>query len=97
APAVYQPLFALFPQVAQPASNPTATNASFSGAAANNQRDHNLVIRGDYYINQTNMLAVRYIVSHPYGLSPALIAANPRTYQDADNNPTAGYTHSSSN
>jgi len=52
-PAVYSPLFALFPKVAQPA-NPIATNANFFGAGTNTQRDHNGVFRGDYYINSNN-------------------------------------------
>jgi hypothetical protein len=52
APPVYDPLFALFPKVAQPAGNPTATDAQYFGAGTNTQRDHNGVVRGDYYINQ---------------------------------------------
>ena len=77
APAVYAPLFAYFPKVAQPANNPTATNANFSGAGTNTQRDHNGVFRGDYYIDSNNIVAVRYISSHPYAFSPALLPANP--------------------
>jgi hypothetical protein len=95
APPVYQPLFALFPKVAQPANNPTATNAQFFGAGTNTQRDHNGVFRGDYYINQNNEIAVRYIVSHPYAFSPALLNANPRTYEDAGDDTSVAYTHTS--
>jgi carboxypeptidase family protein/TonB-dependent receptor-like protein len=94
-PAVYQPLFSLFPSVAQPAGNPTATNAQYFGAGTNTQRDHNGVFRGDYYINQNNVIAVRYIVSHPYAFSPALIQANPRTYEDAGDDTSVAYTHTS--
>src|SRR5579864_3512957 len=95
APAVYQPLFALFPKVAQPAGNPTATNAQYFGAGTNTQRDHNGVVRGDYYINQNNEVAVRYISSHPYAFSPALLQANPRTYEDAGDDTSFAYTHTS--
>lgn len=95
APAVYQPLFALFPSVAQPANNPTATNAQFFGAGTNIQRDHNGVIRGDYYINSSNEVAVRYIVSRPYAFSPALIPQNPRTYEDKGDDTSFSYTHTS--
>jgi Carboxypeptidase regulatory-like domain/TonB dependent receptor len=95
APAVYAPLFALFPKVAQPANNPTATNAQFFGAGANLQRDHNAVIRGDYYINQSNIVSVNYVLSRPYAFSPALLQANPRTYQDDGDDVSGAYTHSS--
>jgi len=95
APAIYDPLFALFPKVAQPAGNPTATNAQYFGAGTNTQRDHNGVFRGDYYIDQDNEVAVRYISSHPYAFSPALLQANPRTYEDAGDDTSVAYTHTS--
>ena len=94
APAVYAPLFALFPTVAQPA-NPTATNANFFGAGTNTQRDHNGVFRGDYYLNSNNIVAVRYVMSHPYAFSPALLPGNPRTYSDAGDDTSVAYTHTS--
>jgi len=97
APAVYTPLLSLFPLAAQPANNPTATNTNFFGAGANSQRDHNGVFRGDYYINSNNIVAVRYISSHPYAFSPALLVANPRTYQDAGDDTSVAYTHTSAN
>jgi len=95
APAVYAPLFALFPTVAQPANNPTATNANFFGAGTNTQRDHNAVVRGDYYIDSNNIVAVRFVSSHPFAFSPALIQANPRTYEDAGDQTSVAYTHTS--
>lgn len=98
APAVYSPLFALFPAVAQPtgsAAAATATNANFFGAGTNIQRDHNAVIRGDYYINSNNIVAVRYVSSHPYAFSPALLPSNPRTYEDAGDQTSVAYTHTS--
>ena len=96
APPVYAPLFALFPTVAQPA-NPTATNANFFGAGTNTQRDHNAVVRGDYYVNSNNIVAVRYVSSHPYAFSPALLPGNPRTYEDAGDDTSVAYTHTSAN
>ena len=94
APAVYAPLFALFPVAPQPA-NPTATSAQYFGAGTNTQRDKNGVFRGDYYINSNNMLAVHYVLSRPYAFSPALLAANPRTYVDNGNAVSVAYTHTS--
>jgi hypothetical protein len=95
APAAYSPLFALFPQVAQPANAPTATAAQYFGAGTNTQKDNNAVVRGDYYINANNILAVRYIRSRPSAFSPALLAANYRTYDDAGDNTSVAYTHTS--
>jgi hypothetical protein len=94
-PSVYAPLFAYFPKVAQPANNPTATNAQFFGAGSNTQRDHNGVFRGDYYINSNNILAIRYISSHPFAITPALLPANPRSYFGWAENPSVAYTHTS--
>ena len=94
-PAVYNPLFALFPQVAQPAGSPTATAAQFFGAGTNTQRDNNLVVRGDYYINSNNMVAIHYVRSRPFAFSPALLVANPRTYEDAGDDTSVAYTHTS--
>jgi hypothetical protein len=53
------------------------------------------VFRGDYYINSNNILAVHYLLSRPYAISPALLAANPRTYVDSGNDVSVAYTHTS--
>ena len=94
APAVYAPLFALFPKAPQPA-NPTATTAQYFGAGSNSQTDANGVYRFDYYINPSNIVAVRYIRSRPTANSPALLAANPRNYFDKGDAANVTYTRSS--
>src|SRR5579864_1252078 len=94
APLVYAPLFALFPKAPQP-SNPTATTSQYFGAASNVQKDDNGVYRFDYFINQSNTIAVRYIRSRPSATSPALLAANPRNYFDKGSAVNGSYTHSS--
>ena len=94
APAVYQPLFKLFPHAPQPA-NPTATTSQYFGAASNFQKDNNGVYRLDYYANTNNILAFRWIRSRPYVVSPALLPANPRHYFDDGSELNANYTHSS--
>ena len=93
-PAVYAPLFALFPKAPQPA-NPTATTSQYFGAATNSQTDNNGVYRLDYYINPGNVLAVRYIRSRPHANSPALLAANARDYFDKGSAVNAAYTRAS--
>lgn len=94
APAVYGPLFALFPVAPQPAS-PTATSSQYFGAGTNTQRDKNLVLRNDYYINAKNIIATHYVLSRPEAFSPALLAANPRTYIDKGDAANVAYTHTS--
>ncbi|MGD1096181.1 MAG: TonB-dependent receptor, partial [Bryobacteraceae bacterium] len=95
APAVYTPLFSLFPQAPQPAGSPTATTSQYFGAASNVQKDDNGVYRLDYYINQSNIIAVRYIRSRPDATSPALLAANARHYYDLGDAVNVTYTRSS--
>ena len=93
-PAAYAPLFALFPKAPQPASA-TATTSQYFGAASNSQTDENGVYRFDYYINQSNVIALRYIRSRPTAASPALLAANPRHYFDKGDAINLTYTRSS--
>ena len=94
APAVYQSLFALFPRAPQPA-NATATTSQYFGAASNSQTDANGVYRFDYYVNASNIVAVRYIRSRPTANSPAILAANARNYFDKGDAGNVTYTHSS--
>jgi hypothetical protein len=94
APAVYAPLFALFPKAPQPAS-PTATTSQYFGAASNKQTDDNGVYRLDYYINPGDVLAVRFIRSRPHANSPALLAANSRDYFDKGGAVNANFTRAS--
>ncbi len=94
APAVYAPLFALFPSAPQPAGNPTATTSQYFGAGTTKQDDDNGVYRFDYYINQSNVVFVRWIRSRPYAFSPAILVSNPRQYFDKGDDVNATYTHS---
>jgi hypothetical protein len=94
APAEYAPLFALFPKAPQPA-NAIATTSQYFGAGSNSQKDANGVYRFDYYINSSNIIAVRYIRSRPTANSPAILAANPRNYFDKGDAANVSYTRSS--
>jgi Carboxypeptidase regulatory-like domain/TonB dependent receptor/TonB-dependent Receptor Plug Domain len=94
APSVYAPLFALFPQVAQPAGQPVALTAQFSGPGATRQTDGNGVARLDYNFNANNLLAVRYIRARPNLLSPSFIPSNSQTTVGHTDAVNANYTHS---
>jgi outer membrane receptor protein involved in Fe transport len=91
-PAVYAPLLALFPSIAQP-SNPTALTGTYSGASSQKQTDGNGVARLDYYFNPQNQLAVRYIRARPNDLIPNLIPSNPETYEGHTDAVNTNYTH----
>lgn len=93
APAIYNSVLSLFPKVAQPVGNPTATTAQFIGAAPNLKRDNNGMYRFDYYISQNNLIAARYIRQRPYELIPQLIPSNPRYYDQHGNAVNVSYTH----
>ena len=95
APAVWDPLFALFPKAPQNPTSPTAVVSQYSGAASNIQRDDNGVYRLDYYFNQNNFVSARWIRSRPFQNSPALIASNPRDYFDNGAGINVTYTHTS--
>lgn len=93
APAVYQSLLHLFPATPQPANNPTATTGQFIGAAPTIKQDNNGVDRVDYYVNQKNLIAMRYIRTRPFELIPNLIPTNPRYYDGHVNAANVTYTH----
>jgi Carboxypeptidase regulatory-like domain/TonB dependent receptor/TonB-dependent Receptor Plug Domain len=94
APSVYAPLFALFPAVAQPAGQPTALTAQYSGPGAMKQTDGNGVARLDYNFNSNNLLAVRYIRARPFLLSPSFISSNSQSTVGHTDAVNANYTHS---
>ncbi len=94
-PAVYNPLFALFPKAPQSPTNPTAVVSQYSGTASNLQRDDNGVYRLDYYLNPNNIFSARWIRSRPFQNSPALLASNPRDYFDNESGINVTHTHSS--
>lgn len=51
--------------------------------------------RADYYIDQNNVLAVRYVRARPHFLSPnTVLPSNERTYDQSQGAPNVSYTHS---
>ena len=92
-PAIYAPIFAVFPTIAQPAGAPTQLTASYFGAGSTYEKDGNGVARLDYYFNPDNQIAVRYIRSRPEESIPAVVSSNPQVYTGHMDAVNATYTH----
>ncbi len=91
-PAVYKPLFALYPTISQP-SNPTALTGTYQGTARRIQKDGSGLVRLDASLDSNNQIAVRYIRARPNLLIPSLIAVNPQTYSGHTDAINANYLH----
>jgi hypothetical protein len=91
-PAVYAPLFAVFPSIAQPA-NATALTGTYQGSGTQQQRDGSGLVRLDYHLNANNVLAVRYIRARPQQIIPQVITENTYTYSGHTDAVNANYLH----
>jgi hypothetical protein len=77
--------------------SPTATTGQYIGFGSTTANDDHVDLRGDYYLNNTNLLTVRYTRGRPNSLSPTISASDPRIFQGASEVVTANFTHSHSN
>ena len=93
-PTVYQPIFSVYPGVAQPVNDPTALTAQFSGVGALTQQDQNGVARIDYALNSNNMISFRLTLGRPQKLSPTSIAINSRLTTGSTDAYNGSITHS---
>jgi hypothetical protein len=91
-PAVYAPLFAVFPSIAQPA-NATALTGTYQGVGTEQQKDGSGLARLDYTPSEHNSFAVRYIRARPQLLIPQVIAENSYTYSGHTDAVNANYLH----
>jgi hypothetical protein len=91
-PAIYAPLFAVFPSIPQP-SSPTALTGTYQGVATEQQRDGSGLARLDYAPNEHNTFAVRYIRARPQLLIPQVIPENSYTYSGHTDAVNANYLH----
>ena len=92
-PAVYAPIFAVFPKVPQPPTNATALTALYSGAGSLTQKDGNTAERFDYYLSPTSQITFRYTRSTPSKNQPRVVSIDPRVTSGTDNMYNASYTH----
>ena len=92
-PAIYKPLFAVFPTIAQPASSAAALTGVYEGAGTERQLDGSGLVRLDYDPTQNNQIAVRYIRARPQLLIPQVIAENAETYSGHTDAFNANYLH----
>lgn len=93
-PSVYADNLAIYPQVAQPAGQPTALTALWEGTSATRNNDANLAVRGDYYISSRNQLTVRYTRATPFKLIPRYVPTNDQAFHASSNMINVNFLHS---
>jgi hypothetical protein len=88
------------PNQPYPTGRCTATDlvgcvATFNGAGSSSARDNHIVVRGDYYLTSTNLVAVRWTQAEPSQDTPnSNSPANSRTFETTSKALTASLTHS---
>jgi hypothetical protein len=93
-PAVYQPAFASYPAVAQPANDPTALTVFLNQTGSSVQNDSNGIVRFDYNLSGNNQFTARYTRGRPYYDNPNIIAINPRVTTGHSDAYNASWIHS---
>ncbi len=96
-PSVYDPIFSVYPQAAQPTGDPTALTVRYNTAGSFTQNDYNTSERFDYFLSPTNELTVRYTRDVPYELIPRVISINPRQYTADSNMVNVNFVHTGGN
>ncbi len=86
----YRDFFALFPKPTAP-YNPNDVTGFFQGAGATSAADNHLTLRGDYHLNDTNLLNVRFVRSRPQRVLPR-ITSNNRWWDGSSDGGTLIYT-----
>jgi hypothetical protein len=95
-PHEYAPVFQAFPQVSQPAGDPTALTTQYFGSGAVKQSDGNGVARIDYNPTAADLVYARYIRGRPVKVAPNVIAINARDTTGHTDAANAAYTHAAS-
>lgn len=92
-PSVYQPIFSLYPKVAQPTSDPTALTVRVHQPGSTAQTDYNGSGQVDAYITQNDRLTLRYTRQRPNAFSPRIPSINPRATSGHNDKYNAEYIH----
>ncbi len=95
-PAAYLSTLAHYPQVAQPAGDPTAETVRLHATGSTTRDDSNGVARLDYNLSGNDQFTVRYTRGRPDYTNPTIITINPRTYtyEDRSDAYNASWIHS---
>lgn len=88
----YKQFFDLNPLPTRP--NPgTDITGFYEGVGSQRMRDNHAVVRGDYYLNSTNLFTARYTRGRPYRMIPAISVQNTRLFNGLAEVGTATFTH----
>ena len=93
-PAVYQPAFASYPTVTQPADDPTALTVFVNKTGSSVQNDSNGIVRFDYNLSGNDQFTARYTRGRPYYDNPNIIVINPRITTGHSDAYNASWIHS---
>jgi hypothetical protein len=89
---IYNKSLALFPLPNQ-AYNASSNTGLWIGAGAEQSKDNHAVIRGDWNLNDTTLMTVRYTRGRPDRLQPRVVEANNRTWDGAIEQGNVNLTH----
>lgn len=71
-----------------------ATTGFYQGAASGRETSNHTSVRGDYLVNDTNMLSIRYTHDAPFQFTPRVSPQNNRTFDVKTDKAVASYIHS---
>jgi outer membrane receptor protein involved in Fe transport len=92
-PSVYSDIFAAYPTVTQPSSDPTAETVEYNGTGSLKQNDGNAMVRLDYSLNSNNLITARYTRGRPYKNNPNVVSIDNRITTGHTDAYNASYTH----
>ena len=81
----------LWPRATSAPANPDDVVAFFAGSDALQNEDNTASVRGDYGINDNNLLTVRYTCGRPYQRSPRIAIGNSRVHDGSSENISTTY------
>ena len=77
--------------------DPTGIGGRFIGAGASSAHDNHGVVKGDIRVSSSSLVALTYVRSRPYRITPRVSHINSRDWQGVQERGTASYTTFGSN
>lgn len=77
--------------------DPTGIGGRFIGAGTSSAHDNHGVVKGDWRLSSTSLIALTYVRSRPYRITPRVSHINSRDWQGVQERGTASYTTFGSN